>query len=123
MRDLRDILAAHRDAALAGLGRVPTSPKTLAAAEVLVAVLRAGGLSDRVIALGLDQLVLYVSAFAFETGLSNKRHDPATSRPLLRRRPRLLRRAAGRPVPRAGLDRPGHDRARTPTSASGSGST
>jgi AcrR family transcriptional regulator len=67
--DLRSILIAHRDAALAGLGRIPTSPRTLVAAETLVAVLRAGGLSDRVIALGFDQLTLYVAAEAFESGL------------------------------------------------------
>jgi len=72
MRDLRDILASHTDAALAGLGRVPTAPQTLAAAEVLTGVLRAGGLSDRVIALGFDQLILYVSASAYEEGLYRK---------------------------------------------------
>jgi AcrR family transcriptional regulator len=67
--DLRDILTAHRDAALAGLGRIVTSPKALAASETLVAVLRAGGLSDRTVVLGIDQLILYVSASAFEAGL------------------------------------------------------
>jgi AcrR family transcriptional regulator len=72
MRDFRDILASHTDAALAGLGRVPTSPQTLAAAEVLTGVLRAGGLSDRVVALGFDQLVLYASASAYEAGLYRK---------------------------------------------------
>jgi AcrR family transcriptional regulator len=76
MRDFRDILASHTDAALAGLGRVPTAPQTLAAAEVLTGVLRAGGLSDRVIALGFDQLVLYVSASAYEAGLYRKA-DPS----------------------------------------------
>jgi AcrR family transcriptional regulator len=69
LRDLRAVLMSHRDAALAGLGRIPTSPQTLAAAEVLVATLRTGGLSDRVVAIGLDQLILYVSACAFEDGL------------------------------------------------------
>ena len=68
-RDLHDILASHRDAALAGLGRIPTSPNSLRAAEALTAVLRAGGLSDRVTALGLDALVLFVAASAFEQGL------------------------------------------------------
>jgi len=68
-RDLRAVLISHRDAALAGLGRIPTTPKTLVAAERLAATLRAGGLSDRAVALGLDQLTLYVSAEAFETGL------------------------------------------------------
>jgi hypothetical protein len=69
LRQMRTILAGHRDAALAGLGRIPTSPHTLAVGETIVALLRAGGLSDRVVALGLDQLILYVSACAFETGL------------------------------------------------------
>jgi AcrR family transcriptional regulator len=69
LRGLRDVLMSHRDAALAGLGRIPTSPQTLAAAEVLVATLRMGGPTDRVVALGLDQLILYVSACAFEDGL------------------------------------------------------
>jgi AcrR family transcriptional regulator len=72
LRDFRDILVAHSDAALAGLGRVPTSPQTMAAAEAMVAVLRAGGLTDKVIALGFDQLMLYVSAGAFEASLYTK---------------------------------------------------
>jgi AcrR family transcriptional regulator len=66
MSDLRRVLVAHRDAALAGLGRIPTSDKTLRAAEALVATLRAGGLDERAVALGMDQLVLYVCADAFE---------------------------------------------------------
>jgi len=67
--DLLELLTAHRDAALAGLGRIPTSPNALAGAEALAGVLRAGGLSDRTVALGLDQLLLYVCACAFERGL------------------------------------------------------
>jgi AcrR family transcriptional regulator len=67
--DLLEILTSHRDAALAGLGRIPTSPKALAGADRLAAVLKAGGLSDRTVALGLDQLLLYVCACAFERGL------------------------------------------------------
>jgi AcrR family transcriptional regulator len=75
-RNLRAVLMSHRDAALAGLGRIPTTPKSLVAAERLAATLRAGGLSDRVIALGLDQLTLYVSAEAFETGLMEYGRNP-----------------------------------------------
>jgi AcrR family transcriptional regulator len=67
--DLLGVLTSHRDAALAGLGRIPTSPKALAGADALAGVLRAGGLSDRTVALGLDQLLLYVCACAFERGL------------------------------------------------------
>ncbi|HTX01107.1 MAG TPA: TetR/AcrR family transcriptional regulator [Acidimicrobiales bacterium] len=77
MTGLRDVLVSHRDAALAGLGRIPTSPKALAAADCLAAVLRAGGLSERTIALGLDQMVLYVTAFALELSLyEHKGLDP-----------------------------------------------
>src|SRR5580704_11634868 len=76
LRDLRSALVSHRDAALAGLGRIPTTPKALVAAERLAATLRVGGLSDRVIALGLDQLTLFVAAEAFETGLMEYGRDP-----------------------------------------------
>lgn len=69
LRDFHEVLVSHRDVALAGLGRIPTTPRTLAAAEAIAGVMRAGGLSDRVIALGLDQLILYVAAHAFERSL------------------------------------------------------
>jgi AcrR family transcriptional regulator len=71
--DLRQILISHRDVALAGLGRIPSSPRVLEAAEVVVAVMRAGGLSDRVVALGLDQLLLFIAAAAFEDSLYEAR--------------------------------------------------
>jgi AcrR family transcriptional regulator len=67
--EFHGILVSHRDAALAGLGRVPSTPNALAAAECMAALMRAGGLSDLVIALGLDQLMLYVAASAFEQSL------------------------------------------------------
>jgi AcrR family transcriptional regulator len=66
---LRQVLSSHRDAALAGMGRIPTSPNTLRAMEVLGALLRSGGISDRAIALGFDQLALYVCAYAFEESM------------------------------------------------------
>jgi AcrR family transcriptional regulator len=69
LTEVHALLRTHRDAARAGLGRVPTTPNVLVGAEALTAVMRAGGLTDRVIALALDQLVLYVTAVAFESGL------------------------------------------------------
>ncbi len=69
LRDFHDVLVSHRDAALAGLGRIPTTPRALVAAEAVVGLMRAGGLSDRVTALGVDQLILYVAASAFEQSL------------------------------------------------------
>jgi AcrR family transcriptional regulator len=67
--EFHQLLVSHRDAALAGLGRVPTTPHTLAATEAMVNVMRAGGLSDKVIALGFDQLILFVAGSAFEQSL------------------------------------------------------
>ena len=68
MRDFHGVLVSHRDVALAGLGRIPTTPRALAA-EGIDALMRAGGLSDHVVALGLDQLLLYVAAHAFEQSI------------------------------------------------------
>jgi AcrR family transcriptional regulator len=69
MTELKGVLVSHRDAALAGMGRVPTSAKALAGMEAAAAAMAAGGLAPSVIALGSDQLFLYVCAFAFEQGL------------------------------------------------------
>jgi AcrR family transcriptional regulator len=69
LREFHEVLVSHRDAALAGMGRVPTSPRALAATEALVAVMEAGGLSERVIILGIDQIMLWLCASAFEEGM------------------------------------------------------
>lgn len=69
LSDFRQVLIDHRGAALSGLGRIPTTPKMLGATDALAAILRAGGLPDRIVALGLDQLLLFVCADAFEDGI------------------------------------------------------
>jgi AcrR family transcriptional regulator len=69
LRDFRHLLVAHRGTALSGLGRIPTTPKMLKATDGMAAVLRAGGLADEIVALGLDQLLLFVCADAFEEGI------------------------------------------------------
>jgi AcrR family transcriptional regulator len=75
-RGLHAVLVSHRDAALAGLGRIPTTPKTMAASEVLCATMRAGGISDQAIALGLDAVMLYVCASAFEDSMFDRTMSP-----------------------------------------------
>jgi AcrR family transcriptional regulator len=65
---LRRVLTRHRDAAMSGLG-IPTTPNVLAAAEVLASLMRTGGMTDRVVALGMDQLSLLTVATALEDGL------------------------------------------------------
>jgi AcrR family transcriptional regulator len=69
LAEFHDQLVAHRGTALTGLGRIPTTPNTLRATDTLMAIMRAGGLSDRVVGLGLDTLMLYLCADAFEDGL------------------------------------------------------
>jgi AcrR family transcriptional regulator len=76
MRSLHAVLVSHRDAALAGLGRIPTTPNTMAASEAMGTVMRAGGLSDRAIALGLDAMMLYVCASAFEDSMFDRTMSP-----------------------------------------------
>jgi AcrR family transcriptional regulator len=75
-RDLHSVLVSHRDAALAGLGRIPTTPKTMHASEVICTAMRAGGLSDRAIALGLDAIMLYVCGAAFEDSMFDQSMSP-----------------------------------------------
>jgi AcrR family transcriptional regulator len=69
LRDFHAQLVAHRGTALTGLGRIPTTPAALRAGDAMMAILKAGGISDRVVGLALDQLILYVCADAFEDGL------------------------------------------------------
>lgn len=66
----RDNLVAHNDLAKAALvANIPMSPHQLDTAEALIALLRAGGLPDQVIAYGTDLLAMYVSASAYEASL------------------------------------------------------
>jgi AcrR family transcriptional regulator len=69
VRAIRATLGAHRDVARASLGNVPTSPHALRISERLIAVLRAGGLSEQTTAFGIDLLALYATATAYEESL------------------------------------------------------
>lgn len=69
VRDMRAVLAAHGDVARATLARIPVGPNALAASERMVALLRAGGLPDQVVAYAADLLPLYATATAFEESI------------------------------------------------------
>ena len=69
-REMRRVFASHGDLARASFGRIPVGENALHGAEWMMAVLRAGGLSDRVTALAVDLLSLYVMGVAYEDGLS-----------------------------------------------------
>ncbi len=68
-RAMRAVLASHRDVARASFARVPMGPNALRSMDAIVAILRAGGLPDQVVAYAADLLPLYVSAIAYEDSL------------------------------------------------------
>ena len=70
---MRDVLRTNSQVALAGLGRIPTSYRSLAAAEGMLALLHAGGLPPQVIGLAADLLALYIIAGVFEESLYESR--------------------------------------------------
>jgi AcrR family transcriptional regulator len=68
-RAIRAVWSRHRDLARASFARVPLGENALRGSEWMIGVMRAGGLSDRVIGLGCDLLALYVGAIAYEESL------------------------------------------------------
>ncbi|MEU1538672.1 TetR/AcrR family transcriptional regulator C-terminal domain-containing protein [Actinacidiphila glaucinigra] len=69
-RQGRRVLVAHRDLARAAIGQgIPFGPNALLNAEAMLAILKAGGLSDQVCAYGVDALALFVTATAVEESL------------------------------------------------------
>jgi AcrR family transcriptional regulator len=59
----------HRGIARVPLANVPTGPNARAAAERVIALLRAGGVDDRSIAWFVDVVFLFVNATAYETAI------------------------------------------------------
>src|SRR5919201_1299415 len=70
LRQLYDVLVAHRDIAFVSMARVPIGPNMLRVAEGMLAILRAGGVSDRVAPLRMDFASLAVTSPAYEDPLS-----------------------------------------------------
>jgi AcrR family transcriptional regulator len=67
--DMRRVWARHRDLARASFARIPLGENALRGSEWMIAVMRAGGLPDRVVGLGCDLLALYIGAAAYEESL------------------------------------------------------
>lgn len=68
-RRIRAVYARHRDIARGALARIPVGPNALVRSDRLLGLLRASGLSDQVVAYGIDLLALYVTAVAYEDAL------------------------------------------------------
>lgn len=69
-REMRRVFASHGDLARATFGRIPLGENALNGAEGMLALVRAGGISDRVAAMVLDLLSLYVMGVAYEDSLT-----------------------------------------------------
>jgi AcrR family transcriptional regulator len=76
----RALFARHRDLARASLGRVPFGPSLVVLVEAQLAILKAGGVPDRIAAYAGDLLSLYVAASSYEEslGLRTAAGDDAT---------------------------------------------
>jgi AcrR family transcriptional regulator len=68
-RATRAVFSRHRDVARASFARIPLGENALSGSEWMIAVLRAGGLPDRVIAFACDLFPLYVMAVCYEESL------------------------------------------------------
>ncbi|HEX6460372.1 MAG TPA: TetR/AcrR family transcriptional regulator C-terminal domain-containing protein [Thermoleophilaceae bacterium] len=69
LRQLYEVLVAHRDIAFVSMARVPIGPNMLRVGEGMLAILRAGGVPDRVCALAMDFVSLGVNSLAYEESL------------------------------------------------------
>jgi AcrR family transcriptional regulator len=78
-REIRHVFSRHRDIARATLGRVPQGEGSLVVMDTTLGRLRAAGVPEEVIALGVDLVALYVGAVSYEESMSHHENtaDPA----------------------------------------------
>jgi hypothetical protein len=69
---MRRVVGGHKDLAYVMLARVPTGPNTLAGAEAMLAILHAGGISDRLAAQVVDMLALFVASVTYEDAIRQR---------------------------------------------------
>jgi AcrR family transcriptional regulator len=78
-REMRDLNRAHPGAARAALAQIPTREGTLRAAEGILALCLAGGVSPQAAAWFCDLAALYVSAIGYEEALWVQRENSTKS--------------------------------------------
>ena len=76
MREMRRVIARHRDIARVALGRWPIGPNALVFNEGLLAILRAGGLPDRTCAYAGQLLPSYVGWYGLEEAMGPRPSVP-----------------------------------------------
>jgi AcrR family transcriptional regulator len=75
-REVRAVFSRHRDLARASFARIPLGENAAQTSEWEMAVMRAGGLPDRVIGWAVDILPLYVMAVCYEESLYGSEVSP-----------------------------------------------
>jgi AcrR family transcriptional regulator len=86
VRAMRKVLASHRDVARFAMARIPTRTNAVNSIERVLAILRAGGLPDQVVAYAADILPLYATANAYEDAVWAERFgsvDPKDFMPFI----------------------------------------
>ena len=76
VRSLRDVMVAKPGIAAVAVAQIPIGPEALRVSEGLIGILRAGGLSDKVVGFAVDLLPLYATAIAQEVTV--RREESAT---------------------------------------------
>jgi AcrR family transcriptional regulator len=74
-RTAREVFAKHRDITLVSLASIPTGHNQLKVGEGLLAIMRAGGVPDKIAGWFLDRLGLYLDADAYEGAIFLRRLD------------------------------------------------
>lgn len=69
VRELRAVFGRHRDLARASFARIPLGENALRGSEAMIAIMRAGGLPEQVIAYACDLLPQYAMSVAYEESL------------------------------------------------------
>lgn len=66
---VREAMDRHRGIARVPLANIPSGPNSVRVAERVLALMRAGGIDDRVAAWAVDVIFLYVNAAAYEASI------------------------------------------------------
>jgi len=77
VRSMRDALVARPGIAAVAVAQIPIGAQALRVSDGLIAVLRAGGLSKKVIGFAVDLLPLYATAIAQEVAERKEEHASA----------------------------------------------
>lgn len=83
--DMRKALVAHPGMAQVTLGRIPTGPNGLVAAEAMMGILASVGVPEKIISFWADLFSLYVGAQAIEETLMLAKYGPTGMSEFLKR--------------------------------------